>query len=100
MRAYFFFAFSLLCFFSNAQVTISNIKINLGTTTVSIIEQYNARKSNIFLIHVHNNEQTALKVMQQFASDSLSTIHLLHGSARYISFKSQRANFIFDPNRI
>jgi len=51
-------------------------------------------------MHLHNNEQTALKVMQQFASDSLSTIHLLHGPCQYISFKSQRADFIFDPNRI
>lgn len=65
-----------------------------------VIVQQTPGKGNTY-VHVHQNEQTALKAAKTIVrQQGGSLITLLHSGGRNISFHLNRQRYEFDPNRI
>ncbi len=72
--------------------------ICLGKTKVQIIKENGRGKT---LVHLHENEVTALIAAKQFiAKQGGSLIRLHHNGARNIVFYLENVRYEFDPNRI
>jgi len=72
--------------------------VQIGDTTLQIIKQSGSGKT---LIHLHENEKTALqaaKLYVDFKGGSLITLR--HGGDRNIQFYLKGCRYEFDPNRI
>lgn len=72
--------------------------ITLGNQKVQLIKIHGHGKT---LIHLHENEATALLAAKKFiAKQGGSLIRLKHGGTRNIRFKLRHKYYEFDPNRI
>lgn len=72
--------------------------ISLGDTSINIIKQSGTGKT---LIHLHENEKTALQAAKLYVDFNGGTlITLQHGGDRNIQFYLKQVRYEFDPNRI
>lgn len=103
MKEYFlFFLFCLSNSNSFAQSKADTSTFVLGATKLNIIVQ-NASPlyPGIYLLSVHENEQTGIKAAIDFIDENGGRfLHLAHGIERNIQFNFRDTNFVFDPNRI
>lgn len=75
-----------------------NHKVMVGDQVVVVKHIQGAGKT---YVHVHHNEQTALKAAQAVRrQDGASLITLVHSGGRNIVFHLNHERFEFDPNRI
>ena len=76
-----------------------NYYIRLGDTVVTIVQEQHGKGKT--LIHLHENEITALRAAQTFIKQQGgSLITLKHGGGRNIHFSLKHRQYEFDPNRI
>lgn len=77
-----------------------NHQIMIGDERV-VIKQIKGRADGKTYIHVHHNEQTALKAAETVVKrDGGSLITLVHSGGRNIVFHLNNQRYEFDPNRI
>lgn len=87
----------LLLFLTQAGCAI-NHKVMLGDQTVIVQETKGVGKT---YVHVHHNEQTALKAARTMVRrDGGTLITLVHSGGRNIVFHLNQQRYEFDPNRI
>lgn len=93
--------FSILAL-AKIMLTTTTYAINLGDSTVYLIEQNNATKQKTkTIIHLHESEQTALRVAQFFVSQQGGhLVSLSQSGQRTIRFTLKNVCYEFDPNRI
>ncbi|WP_298625016.1 protein tyrosine phosphatase [uncultured Legionella sp.] len=89
----------VLTFFILTQVGCAvNHKVMVGDELVVV--QHTAGKGKTY-VHVHHNEQTALKAAKAvIRKDGGSLITLVHSGGRNIVFHLNNTRYEFDPNRI
>lgn len=82
----------------------SHIKtVKVGDTSIQIVKKttHNRKETHKTIIHIHENETTALKAAQYYlARHSATLITLHHQGTRNIQFKLNGIRYEFDPNRI
>ena len=100
MKFSFSFVFLLLCFFiGNPYAAALNYPVQIGNKTVHI--KVWPAKSDKVVVHLHENEITALKAAQKITRKHPATvISLAHGGGRDIVFYLNHQRFECDPNRI
>lgn len=75
--------------------------IQLGETTVQLVEEYNAPKSEILFLNVHEDEQTSIEAIQSFTNQvPLNFVYIKHLATRRVSFEIKNKQYSVDPNRI
>lgn len=92
----YFFAFFLFLF--NSLLYAETHTVRLGNTQVKIIKK--TAPGKIF-VHLHENEQTALKSAKMYlAREGGTLITLKHSGERNVVFYLKKVRYEFDPNRI
>lgn len=96
--------FSLLVIFFNP-LHAKTYTVNLGDTPVQIVQRTMKKKTNKpitrTLVHVHENEITALAAATKYVHHEGGTlITLKHGGTRNIVFHIDNVRYEVDPNRI
>lgn len=95
---YFFFLLSALFYTNSYALHSKNHPVMIGHTKVNIIK-YSGRGKT--LIHLHENEITALAAAKLFiAQKGGALITLKHSGKRNIVFYLKKVRYEFDPNRI
>lgn len=85
-----------------AQDDVKMIKsINIGDSTIQILQEYGEVDDKILFINVHEDEQTSIDAVYQFAiTNPLHFVRLKHNETRRIDFSLRGHNYSVDPNRI
>ena len=76
--------------------------VKLGQSPVKIIlEQHHVKRHAKFIVHVHENETTALQAARAYIHQKGGRLLTLeHGGTRNIVFHLHHVRYEFDPNRI
>lgn len=75
--------------------------IQIGDSTIQILQEYGGTKDTILFINVHEDEQTSIDAVVHYASISpLHFVRLKHNETRRIDFSLRGKNYSVDPNRI
>jgi hypothetical protein len=75
--------------------------IQLGETTIQLSEQYNAPKSDVLFLNVHEDEQTSIVAIESFTNViPLNFVYIKHLLTRRVSFDIKNKSYSVDPNRI
>lgn len=96
----------LTCFLANlcaCQSSFENVrkKFKIGKSSVQLVEHTNGKKSKVLFVNVHEDEQTSITAIKQYALEQeICYYYLTKDSVRRITFENRGANFSFDPNRI
>ena len=96
--------FSLLVIFMNP-LHAKTYTVNLGDTPVQIVQgtmkKKTSKPSAKTLVHLHENEITALAAARKYVHHEGGTlINLKHGGTRNIVFHLNQIRYEIDPNRI
>ena len=75
--------------------------IQIGDSTIQILQEYGGTKDKILFINVHEDEQTSIDAVYHYASNSpLHFVRLKHNETRRIDFSIRGKDYSVDPNRI
>ena len=75
--------------------------IKLGKTQIELKQFYMAKTANILFLNVHQDEQTSIDAIQDFAKEiPLNFAYLHHENTRRIAYQIGKHQFSVDPNRI
>lgn len=88
-----------LCFFLKGFLHTESQTLKLGNSSVTIIKLQSGEGKTI--VHLHENETTALMAAKLYVEAQGGTlITLRHSGKRNIRFSLNKINYEFDPNRI
>ncbi|WP_027420925.1 hypothetical protein [Crocinitomix catalasitica] len=78
-----------------------NIPFQFGNKSVVWTNVFENKYSNVLFLNVHEDEQTSIEaIIKVSAERELNFWQLKHDSTRRISFKDNKHNMSFDPNRM
>lgn len=77
------------------------IPVELGYTTIEIIEHWGNAREQIIFLNVHEDETTSVQTLEAYSKkDSIDYFYLHHKGTRRVSFKIKDKKYSVDPNRI
>ncbi|MBD3637672.1 MAG: hypothetical protein HUJ25_09985 [Crocinitomicaceae bacterium] len=75
--------------------------IQIGDSTVQILQEYGNLEDQILFINVHEDEQTSIDAVYEFAKENpVRFVRLKHNETRRIDFSLRGRQYSVDPNRI
>ena len=87
---------------TNAQSDSSMVRsIQIGDSTIQILQGYGKVNDKILFINVHEDEQTSIDAVNHYANNQpLHFVRLKHNETRRIDFSLKGKDYSVDPNRI
>lgn len=77
------------------------IPIEIGDTTIQIIEHWGGSREHIIFLNLHEDETTSIQTLKAYAEkDSIDYFYLHHKGTRRVAFKQKGKKYSVDPNRI
>jgi hypothetical protein len=75
--------------------------IQVGDSTIRIVQQFGSSDDNILFINVHEDEETSIRVVETFSQTmELNFIRLSHLGNRNFVYSHRGKRYEIDPNRI
>lgn len=94
------FSFLFLIFSVSAQAQ-TNHTIQLGDSTITLVEENINATNKILFINVHENEMTSVDAMRAYdVNNQYHFVYLKHNGSRRIGFNHCDEIYTVDPNRI
>lgn len=91
----------VVCILLSSKIFAATQVISVGNTQIKIIRENSLRQTGKILVHLHENETTALQAARLYIQKhGGSLITLQHGGTRNIQFQLYGKQYAFDPNRI
>lgn len=99
------YIFILICLLSEIAFTQSEKvvirSINIGDSTLQILQEYGNTEDSILFINVHEDEVTSIETVYEYSTTNpVHFVRLKHKETRRVEFTIRNKAFSVDPNRI
>lgn len=75
--------------------------IQLGDSSIVVLQRYQTKQKNILFLNIHEDEHTSIEAIEAFSqTTALNFVYLKHNKSRRIFFNHKETTYSVDPNRI